>query len=185
MYTMIQAGSMGIPFTATLGYAGTDIMKRRPNDFKSIENPFDPDELIVVAKAMNPDVAIIHGLKGDRNGNILVQKQGEDILLAQASQQTIASVEEIVDHIDISDNEGWMIPGIYISAVVYAPYGAHPTGIPGVYDPDENYIREYIDATASDISFTKYLDDYVFRIKSHREYMKFVGLDVVSEIMPR
>ena len=40
MFAMIQAGSMGVPFTSTLGYAGTDILERRPDDFKIIENPF-------------------------------------------------------------------------------------------------------------------------------------------------
>ena len=56
---------MGAPFVPTLAYAGSDVIKRRPDDFTIAANPFDPAERIVVAKAINPDVGIFHGLKAD------------------------------------------------------------------------------------------------------------------------
>lgn len=184
MYTMIQAGSMGVPFTSTLGYAGTDIMERRPDDFKIVENPFNHRERIVVARALNPDVAIFHGLKGDRFGNVLVQKNGEELLLAQASRRAVASVEEIVDSVDPDDPDGWFIPAIHISAVTLAPFGAHPTGVPGRYDADDERIREYVEASQSDESFQGYLDRYVFAATSHQEYLEAVGLEPAREAVP-
>lgn len=185
MYTMIQAGSMGVPFTSTLGYAGTDILERRPNDFKIIENPFDSQERTVVAKAMNPDVAIFHGLKGDRLGNVLVQKHGEELLLAQASRRVIVTVEEIVNSVDFEDSDGWFIPAIHVSAVVHASLGAHPTGVPGLYDADEDRINEYVKASGSDESFNKYLNRYVFEVGSHQQYLELVGLRPELEAVAR
>ncbi|MCH8310241.1 MAG: hypothetical protein IIB17_07070 [Chloroflexi bacterium] len=185
MYTMIQAGSMGVPFTSTLGYAGTDILERRPDDFKIIENPFNLDERIVVARAMNPDVAIFHGLKGDRQGNVLVQKHGEELLLAQASRKVIVTVEEIVEFVDPEDSDGWFIPAIHISAVAHAPLGAHPTAAPGLYDADNERIREYIKASESDESFEKYLNRYVFEVGSHKQYLEAVGLESAREAVAR
>ena len=185
MYTMIQAGSMGVPFTSTLGYAGTDILERRPEDFKIIENPFDSDERTVVARAMNPDVAIFHGLKGDKYGNVIVQKHGEELLLAQASRRVIVTVEEIVDSVDSEDLDGWFIPAIHVSAVVHTPMGAHPTGVPGLYDADEDRIREYVEASESDESFEKYLNRYVFEVGSHEQYLELVGLESDRETVAR
>ena len=182
---MIQAGSMGVPFTATMGYAGTDIMERRPDDFKIVENPFAPGERTVVARAMNPDVAIFHGLKGDQYGNVLVQKHGEELLLAQASRKVIVTVEEIVESVDPEDSDGWFIPAIHISAVVHTPLGAHPTAVPGLYDADEERIREYIEASESDESFEKYLNRYVFKLGSHRQYLESVGLEPSREAVAR
>ena len=91
---------MGAPFVPTLAYAGSDVIKRRPDDFTIAANPFDPDERIVVAKAINPDVAIFHGLKADRRGNVLLRKGGEELLLIQASRKVIVTVEEIVEKVD-------------------------------------------------------------------------------------
>ena len=176
---------MGVPFTSTLGYAGTDILERRPDDFKIITNPFEPDERTVVARAMNPDVAIFHGLKGDRFGNVMVQTHGEELLLAQASRRVIVTVEEIVDSVDPEDTAGWFIPAIHVSVVVHAPLGAHPTGVPGLYDADEERINEYIDASDSDESFEKYLNRYVFEVGSHQQYLESVGLELTRETVTR
>ena len=97
---MVQAGSMGVPFIPTLGFAGTDVLQRRQDDFKIAPNPWDPDELVVMAKAITPDVGIFHGLKADPKGNLLVRKGGEELMLAQASRKVIVTVEEIVDQVD-------------------------------------------------------------------------------------
>ena len=172
---------MGVPFTSTLGYAGTDILERRPDDFKIIENPFNLDERIVVARAMNPDVAIFHGLKGDRQGNVLVQKHGEELLLAQALRKVIVTVEEIVDRVNPDDPDGWFIPSIHVTAVVHAPFGAHPTAAPGYYDADNELIQEYIDASDSDESFEAYLNKYVFEVDGHEGYQERMRLAPVRE----
>ncbi|MDP7534195.1 MAG: CoA-transferase [SAR202 cluster bacterium] len=173
---MIQAGSMGVPFVSTLGYAGTDILERRPADFRIINDPFEADERIVVARAINPDVAIFHGPKGDKYGNVLVKQRGEELMLAQASRRVIVSVEEIVDEVGIDDPDGWFIPAIHVSAVVHAPYGAHPTSAPGFYDADESLIEEYVDAARSQDSFDAYLEQQVHEVESHEGYLRRMGL---------
>ena len=178
---MIQAGSMGVPFVSTLGYAGTNILKRRPDDFQIITNPFDPDERIVVAKAINPDVAIFHGLRGDRYGNVSVQPRGEELLLAQASRRVIISVEEIVDEVGPEDPGGSFIPAIHISAVVHAPFGAHPTSAPGFYDADSSLIEEYVEAARTQDSFDAYVESQVREVGSHEEYIQRLGLAPARE----
>jgi glutaconate CoA-transferase, subunit A len=173
---MVQAGSMGAPFVPTLAYAGSDVIKRRQDDFKITTNPFDPNERIVVAKAINPDVGIFHGLKADRTGNVLLRKGGEELLLIQASRKVIVTGEEIVDRIDPEASGGCYIPSLYVTAVVHVPFGAHPTGAPGYYMADDEQLREYVAASTSDEAFEAYLNKYVFEPGSHEGYLERVGL---------
>lgn len=173
---MVQAGSMGVPFVPTLAYAGSDVIKRRPDDFTIAANPFDPDERIVVAKAINPDVGIFHGLKADRRGNVLLRKGGEELLLIQASRKVIVTVEEIVEKVDPEASGARFIPSLYVTAVVHVPFGAHPTGAPGYYSADDEQLREYLAASTSSETFGVYLDKYVFEPGSHDGYLKHVGL---------
>ena len=162
---------MGLPFIPTLGYAGSDVIERR-DDFTIVPNPFNAEEKYVVARAINPDVAILHGLKGDRAGNVLVRKRGEELMLAQASRRVIVTVEQLVDQVSPDDPDGVFMPSIHVTAVAHVPFGAHPTAAPGYYDADEAGIQEYVTASASEETFSEYLRKYVFEPESHEGYLE-------------
>ena len=166
---------MGVPFVPTLGYAGSDIIERR-DDFKVIPHPFVEGEQIVVAEAITPDVALFHGPRADRFGNVLAANTGEALTLALASRKVIVSVEEIVDEVSPHDPTGEYIPAFNVTAVVHAPFGAHPTGCPGFYDEKKALIEEYVEASVSDNAFSEYLEKYVFGLGSHDDYLDLVGL---------
>ena len=72
---------MGVPYIPVRGLAGTDVFERR-DDMIMAPNPFDADEVTVVALAQNPDVAILHALKADTDGNALLRPHGEDLIVA-------------------------------------------------------------------------------------------------------
>jgi glutaconate CoA-transferase subunit A len=163
---------MGVPYIPVRGLAGTDVFKRR-DDMMMAPNPFDPTEEHVVALAQNPDVAILHGLKADRDGNALLRKHGEDVMIAQASRRVIVTAEEIVDRVTADDEGGQFISAINVTAVVHAPNGAHPTAVPGLYDRDDAHIREYIAVSQSDEAFRAYLERYVLG-KTEDEYQAMV-----------
>ena len=167
---------MGVPFIPTLGYAGSDVIRRRPDDFKIAANPFEAGERIVMARALNPAVGLFHGLKADRRGNALLRKGGEELLLIQACKNVIITVEEIVDRLDPDASRGCFIPSIYVTAVVHAAFGAHPTGAPGYYETDDKQLQEYVAASTSDESFAAYLDKYVSEPGSHAGYLERLGL---------
>lgn len=173
---------MGAPFVPTLAYAGSDVIKHRPEDFTIAANPFDPDERIVIAKAINPDVGIFHGLKADRAGNVLLRKGGEELLLIQASRKVIVTVEEIVDKVDPDAAGARFVPSLYVTAVVHAPFGAHPTGASGYYSSDDEQLRQYLAASISDETFAAYLDKYVFEPGGHAKYLEHVGLGRVGSV---
>jgi glutaconate CoA-transferase subunit A len=174
---------MGVPYIPVRGLADTDVFKRR-DDMMLHANPFDPDEVTVLAKAQNPDVAILHALRADREGNALLRKHGEDVMIAQASNRVIITAEEIVDHVTADDEGGQFISSINVTAVVHAPGGAHPTGVPGYYEMDEAHIREYITAASDDASFRRYLERYVLG-KTEAEYQALVRGGVAVPALTR
>jgi glutaconate CoA-transferase subunit A len=138
-------------------FAGSDYLKARP-DFKVIPDPFTGEDVVVVPPT-TPDVALIHALKGDQEGNLLVDRIEDDHLLAQASQRVIASVEEIVPAGDLAETpEGLFLSGIYVTALVPAPYGAFPTACRGCYAHDAAQIRQYVEAAKTPEAFRAYLD---------------------------
>ena len=173
---------MGLPYVPTLGFAGSDVIAGR-DDFTVAPNPFNPDEQLVVARAINPDVAIFHGLKADRRGNVLLRKWGDEPMLAQAARKAVVTVEELVDSVSPDDPQGVFIPSIHITAVAHAPNGAHPTAATGYYDEDEERIREYVAAAGSDETFEAYLAAYVYEPSSHQEYLERVGLAATPEVV--
>jgi hypothetical protein len=170
---MIQAGSMGVPYIPVRGLAGTDVFERR-DDMLMGPNPFDPDEITVIAQAQNPDVAILHASKADGEGNALLRRHGEDVMIAQASSRVIVTAEEIVDRVTPDDPGGEYISSINVSAIVHAPGGAHPTGVEGYYEMDRPHIEEYIRCSSDDESFQRYLERFVLG-RTEDEYRELVA----------
>ena len=168
---------MGIPFVPTLGYANSDVISER-EDFTIAPNPFNPSEPMVMAKAITPDVALFHGSKGDRRGNVLVKKGGEALMLAQASDRVIVTVEEVVDEVSPNDTSGQFIPAIHVKAVAHAPFGAFPSACPGFYAMDVDEMKKYLEASSSDEAFQDYLATEVFAFSDHESYCRARGLGI-------
>ena len=165
---------MGVPYVPVRGLAGTDILARR-TDMLIAHNPFNAEEKDVVAMAINPDVAICHALKADKFGNAIFRRGGDELLVAQASDRVIVTAEEIVDQVTAADPDGQFISFLNVTAVVHAPHGAHPAGVPGKYEMDRDHINEYIEAAQSTEGFRAYLEKYVYD-KTEADYQALVGI---------
>ena len=87
---------MNVPFVPVRGLLGTDYMKVRP-DFRAVPNPYDPREEIALVPGIAPDVAVFHGIRGDRHGNVITSGVLDAKLIAQASRRAVATVEEVSD----------------------------------------------------------------------------------------
>jgi glutaconate CoA-transferase, subunit A len=168
---------MGVPYVPVIGLVGTDLLKRR-DDMVIAPNPFDPNTVSVVAKAMRPDVAVFHVDKADRQGNVSCGYPVEAVVLAEASKHVIVTAEEIVDRLTEKEANGAFIPSILVDTVVHAPFGAHPAGLTGRYGPDKAHMLRYVAASRDEASFAQYLKTHVFEVGSHEEYVeRFVPLE--------
>lgn len=165
---------MNVPFVPVRGLLHTDYMTVRP-DFKVVPNPYDPREEIAIVPSLAPDVAVFHGFRGDRFGNVISSGERDAKLIVQAAGRAVATVEEIVDgNLAEQPHTGVLIPGIFVQAVVHAPRGAHPTACRGYYDDDAQHIGEYMEAARSDESFRAYLERYVLGTADHAAYLERV-----------
>src|SRR5215207_9600158 len=96
MANAYEAGAAGLPCAIFRGYIGVDLPKVNPN-IRRITCPFTGEELAAVP-ALRPDAAIIHALRADRAGNVLlegivgIQKQ-----VVLAAKRALVTVEEIVE----------------------------------------------------------------------------------------
>ncbi len=144
-------------------------------DLKIIPDPYTGKEYVVVPP-VTPDLAIIHAVRGSRNGEVITLAARNDRLLAMAAKKTIAVVEELVaPEAVLASRQEIFTAAVHIDAVVLAPGGAHPTGCPGKYETDAGHMREYVTAAKNEDTFRDYLDKYVFKPAGHEDYLAAVS----------
>jgi glutaconate CoA-transferase subunit A len=148
MANAYEAGAAGLPFAVFRGYIGVDLPKVNPA-IRTITCPYTGEQLATVP-AIRPDVAIIHALRADRDGNVLlegivgVQKQA-----VLAAKRSIVTVEEIVDDFGSRSANAVILPSWTMTAIAVAPGGAHPSYAHGYYKRDNAYYKKW-DAVSRD-----------------------------------
>ena len=181
----IMAGK-DIPFFPSREMIGTDLAKVNP-DIKEIQNPYDgvTYQLIPSAKI---DWAILHAPMADAYGNVLYFPNFQlpatlDIQTSRVTRNIIVTVEEIVnDNLVHHFPELNWIPKFRTTAIVWLPYGAHPSSCLQVYDPDREYFKYYAGIARKPDTFRQYLDKYVFGVKSHWEYLDLIGIEKLMKL---
>lgn len=165
------AGAARLPFYPINSYVGSDLPKANPL-IRQIQSPYG-DEKIYVVPPLNPDVAILHAQRADKNGNTQiwgltgVQKEA-----AFASHRVIVVVEELVDESVIrADPNRTLIPGLIVDAVVVEPFGAHPSYAQGYYDRDNTFYVEWDTIAREASSLTAWLDEWVFGVPDRAAYV--------------
>ncbi|ESQ24810.1 MAG: Acyl CoA:acetate/3-ketoacid CoA transferase, alpha subunit [uncultured Acidilobus sp. JCHS] len=146
----LRAGAQGVPFMPVRGIIGSDLLPlhEKRGNWKVIKDPFSGEDLVVV-KAIEPDVAVIHVQVSDEYGNALIRgPRYEDELKIRASKRVVITAEKVVPSDvmrEIAKNEGATLSAssVHVTAVVEAPGGAWPTGVYGLYEPDYAAIKEY------------------------------------------
>jgi glutaconate CoA-transferase subunit A len=175
-YTLLQqlrAAEYGIPFMPVRGILGTGIHRLHP-EYGEIRCPFTNQRLVAVP-ALAPDVALIHGLLADRRGNVhLARPLVLDERFTFASRKVVVTVERIASQSEVAE-AGVVLPYFAVTAVVEAPYGAHPTSCYPHYTYDRAHLGEWVKAAGADEGVRQYLDRYVLGPGGEEGYRKTVG----------
>ena len=159
----LQAAEKGVPFMPSRGVIGSDLAKHR-EDWKTIQNPLSqtPDP-IVLARAIEPDVALFHARWADRAGNVWIGRRRELATIAHASKRCYVTYEEMRDG-DMLEDE-LLAPGvvssIYVTGVAQAERGAWPLGVIDLYPIDDAHLQQYAKAARTQAGFEHYLDEFV------------------------
>lgn len=144
----LRAAKMGLPFLPTRGGLGSDFLE--PAGLQTITCPYT-GETLVAARAIQPDVTLLHAWRADRYGHVQWPARPDfldevEALFARAAKRVIVSVEEIVETEVIREHPEWTRLFHYeVEAVVPAPRGAAPCAFAPFYEEDEAAIAAYLE----------------------------------------
>jgi len=176
-----KATSIGVPFIPTRSMLGTDTFNYSAAII--VEDPFTGDPICLVP-ALILDVGLIHVHRADQYGNAQIDGiSGFSAELARSSKRLLISTEEIVDNEVIRQApDRTIIPYYLVDAVVEAPFGSHPGEMCYQYRRDEPRIREWVEAAQDPLTTQAYLDQYVYGVKDHQEYLSLVGAERLENL---
>ena len=147
----LRAQMAGIGFMPGRGWSGTDLPKLRP-DVRTIIDPYNNEELMAFP-AIKPDLAVIHALRADIDGNAQIGKnKGVDEELCLTSERVIITAEEIVPELKQAD-----LVAPLVDALVHAPRGAAPTSCHPLYAMDGEAVLAYTEQVNDPDSLAEYI----------------------------
>lgn len=161
----LRAAGMRVPFLPTPVGLGTDVMTMNP-DFRLVRSPYEDGELLLAMPALKLDAALLHVDRADHLGN--VQTLGPDPyfdeLFARAATRCYVSCEELVERLDLTDGAEARCNTVersYITGVVPARFGAHPTSNPPAYGWDLEHLRAYAGCAQDPDGWDRYVSQYL------------------------
>ena len=151
----LRATMAGIGFMPGRGWLGTDLPHLRP-DVRTIIDPYNQEELIAFP-AIHPDIAVIHALRADPEGNAQIgDNKGVDEELLLTADRVIVTTEEIVPELPKAD-----LVAPLVHAVVHARNGAVPTSCHPLYALDGEALLAYAQEVSEPESFQAYLKHWL------------------------
>ena len=158
----LRAQIAGVGFLPSKAWLGTDLPSLRP-DVKTVTDPYGGGELLAFP-AIPCDVAVIHALAGDRQGNVLINNNlGIDLELVYVADTVIATVERVVDKLERT-TDGVIIPHPGCDLIAHVPQGAAPSSCYPLYPLAGGEILAYTEACNAG-RFEAYLQRFIADIR--------------------
>jgi glutaconate CoA-transferase subunit A len=178
----LRAGAMGVSFMPARTALGSDLFKTNAS-LKTITCPYTGDIHTAVA-AIHPDVAIVHLQRADQFGNAHAWGNlGITRDACLASRHIIVTAEEVVEPEIISRDPNRVVtPGFRVSAVVHAPWGGHPSPVPGYYNRDHQAFVDYRNQSKTSDDFLIWKKRWVDEVHSLPDYKKLLGHKRIAEL---
>ena len=179
----LQAGAMGVPFLPTRTAMGSDV-PRGNHFFYQIISPFQPQEMLLAVRAIQPDVTIVHVQRADQHGNAHCWGNfGVMLEGVRAAKKVIVCAEEIVsEEVIASDPNRTVVPGFLVSAVVECRYGAHPSPVQGYCKRDDAFFQQYHAETKTSVGFAEWAQRWVFGLADRAAYAEQLGRERLADL---
>jgi glutaconate CoA-transferase subunit A len=181
----LRAGALGVPFMPARTALGSDLYKTNAG-LKTIACPFTGERLTAIA-AITPDVTIVHVQRADEHGNTQAWGNlGVTREACLASKHIIVTAEEIVSPDVIARDPNRVVtPGFRVSAVVHAPWGAHPSPVPGYYNRDHQRFLDYQADSQTLEAFAQWRVRWVDGAPRTEDYLSLLGVERVEGLRLR
>ncbi len=171
MANAYEAGAANLPFAMFRGYKGVDLPKVNPA-IRSVTCPYT-DEVLATVPALRPDVAIIHALRADKTGNVLLEGivgvQKEAVL---AAKRSIVTVEEVVEDLGPRSPNAVILPAWTVTAIAVVPGGAFPSYAHGYYKRGNAFYKAWDPIARDRDTFLKWIDENVMK-KSAGDFAQY------------
>jgi acyl CoA:acetate/3-ketoacid CoA transferase alpha subunit/acyl CoA:acetate/3-ketoacid CoA transferase beta subunit len=193
----LLAGAMGVPFLPTKSLLGSTMEEdnTRAGDFAVVDDPFGGATRVGYARALVPDVAVVHGWVADRAGNVIIgTPMNENLYGAMAARRgAVVTVERIVSTEFIRRHAHLVkLPSQYVRAVVQTPHGSHPGGMYGMgvgdlegYAEDLDWILACRQAFRKPETADAWIKEWILDVPTHEAYLAKVGYAKIMEIKGR
>lgn len=173
----LQAAGMRVPFLPCRAGLATDIMKINPQ-LRTVRSPYEDAEELLAMPALKLDVALLHVDSADRLGNTTIESPDPffDDLYARAADRCFVSCERLVDRLSFATPQEARVNTFersYVTGVVHAPYGAHPTTCAPNYGWDMKHLKRYGETAQQENGWETYMNEFVRG--SEEEYLASVG----------
>src|SRR4051812_17910044 len=164
MANAYEAGAANLPFAMLRGYKGVDLPKVNPA-VRSVACPYT-GEVLATVPALRPDVAIIHALRADQAGNVLLEGivgvQKEAVL---AAKRAVVTVEEVVENFGPRSPNAVILPAWTIAAIALVPGGAFPSYAHGYYKRANAFYKAWDAIARERDTFRRWMEENVMTKK--------------------
>ena len=158
-----RAQMAGVGFMPGRGWLGTDLPALRP-DVRTVIDPYTGEELVAFP-AIRPDIAVVHALQSDPDGNAVIgDHKGVDEELVLTAGTVILTTEEIVPYVARC---GVIAP--LVQAIAVARRGAAPTSCHPLYPLDGEMLLAYTEQVSDPATFSIFLDRW---LKGNRDALQ-------------
>lgn len=167
----LKAGAAGLPFALLpTGFLPAhdsipNVAAVNPGDYQALLNPFTGAREMAV-RAIAPDVALLHCQLVDAHGNCgYLGAPFLDPEVARAARVCLVQAERLVE--ELPANCRAVLPGYVVDAYCVLAGGAHPASSHGCYGYDDEHLRAYFTASASDAGYAAYRADFIGASEAH------------------
>jgi len=191
MVSRFTAGAMGIPFMPIRSLLGSDVLacqtlsdqqraadpRTSPRKLHVMASPFCAADCVVLVPAIHTEFAVLHAQKATEHGTVRIEGQTfADVQQALCADTVIVTAEEIVEEEELRrEPERNPLPYFAVTHVCHVPFGAHPYAVFNYYDYDPRQLKLYHEAAKEDTTFERYLDQFVYGVRRHAEYLEAMG----------
>jgi glutaconate CoA-transferase subunit A len=173
----LTAGSLGAPFIPTHTAMGSELSSTNTDLIERINPLNERGEPLLLVRALNPDVAIVHVQRACADGGArLSGNLGVTREAALAARTVIVTAEEIVEPEVIYEDPGRvLIPPFKVNAVAHVPGGAHPAPLPGCYGRHHQMYDAYAQASRTAEGLHAWLAEWVHGMPDRAAYVEKLG----------